>query len=387
MSADEKKTRREILEEAFDEAEEAAVDTGQEARGQSDTGAHQDGGADPAAEAGGEQGQDLGTDDKGKGEVKPGEGKKPKEREVKAKVETPDEKERKAAADASRGEQPAKTGREVSDRAPNSWKPAAREDWANIPARARAEIQRRETEIQKELSQTATIRKFSQDLAQIVQPHLPVLQAQSIAPLQAIDVLLKNANVLYRGSPEQKARQIAQIMSTYGVDVRILDKVLSSQPIPDNMKGGGNQPINDTTIPRWAKGLFDYVNGQQTREQQRLEAIQADADNEVNEGLQKFPYLQDLRHDVADILESAAKRGRVMTMEQAYERAVALDPEISQIVAQQKAAAGQRRGNISPDKRRAASTVRGTPRGPVGGNKGEKPTRRQVLEDAWDEAS
>jgi hypothetical protein len=384
------KSRRELIEEAFDAEEQDSAAGSTEAP---DTRASSESQPDTQADDTGQREGGAGEGEAGaeaKGEVDEQAPKKEAKKPPQQKPETPDQKEAKAAQAAQRPD-PSRAA-SVTDRPPNSWKPAAREEWAGIPARARAEISRREKEIQQELSQTATIRRFSQDLAGIIQPHLDVINSQGLAPLQAIDTLLKASTLLYRGNAEQKAREIARIMNVYGIDVRVLDKVLSSQPIPPNMIGGANgsgAPASDpNSIPNWAKPLFNFVTEAQQAKQQRLEALNAEANAEVEQGLEKFQFLNDLRQDVADILETAARRGRVMSLEEAYNRAVALDPEVSQIVAQQRTARTQ--GQDLQRQRRAASTVRGTPRGPAkpaGSGPGGKTTRRDAIEEAWDNQS
>lgn len=387
------KTRREILSEAFDAAEKDDDKPSGEVNDESVDAQHRQ---DPDTRTSSESESDLEGADK----EKPGEGegggevdaktgkedeKRPAEKEAKKPVvkepETADQKEARAAQEAA---QRTREAARPTDKPPNSWKPGAREDWGKIPPAARAEISRRELEIQRELSQTATIRRFSNDLAAIVQPHLPIIQAQKTSPLAAIDTLMKTASSLYQGNQEQKSRIVAQIIQDYGIDVRILDKVLSQQPIPPQQNGGGG---NTNAIPPWAQPIFSFMTNAEAARQQRETDMQTEAAAAVEAAKADMPFLDDLREDVADILEFAAKRGRVVTLEQAYERAVALDPEISKIANQRKIAATQRSGTNLDKARKAASTISGSPRGGnSGGSKGGKQTRKEVLREAWDNA-
>ena len=386
------KTRREILSEAFDAAEKDDDKPSGEVSDESGDAQHRQ---DPDTRASGESEPDLEGADK----EKPGEGggeidaktgkedeKRPAEKETKKPIvkepETADQKEARAAQEAA---QRTREAARTTDKPPNSWKPGAREDWGKIPPAARAEISRRELEIQRELSQTATIRRFSTDLAAVVQPHLPIIQAQKTTPLAAIDTLMKTASSLYQGNQEQKSRIVAQIIQDYGVDVRILDKVLSQQPIPPQQNGGGANP---NAVPPWAQPIFSFMTQAEAARQQRETDMQTEAAATVEAAKADMPFLDDLREDVADILEFAAKRGRVVTLEQAYERAVALDPEISKIANQRKIAATQRSGTNLDKARKAASTIHGSPRGggTPAGSKGGKQSRRDVIAEAWDNA-
>jgi len=383
------KTRREILSEAFDDAEKSDEGSSTKSTG----GGEEEQSPDTRASSEGEQ------DTKGTDTEKPGEGEggggeeveakgekkevKP-EKEEKPVKETADQKEARAAQEATRRTREATR---PTDKAPNSWKPGAREDWGKIPAAARAEIGRREIEIQRELSQTATVRRFANDLATVIQPHLPIIQAQKTTPLAAIDTLMKTASSLYQGNQEQKSRIVAQIIQDYGIDVRILDKVLSAQPVPPNFGGQNNGSVNPIAVPPWAQPIFSFMTQAEAARQQREMDMQTDATAEVEAAKVDMPFLDDLREDVADILEFAAKRGKVVTLAQAYERAVSLDPEISKIANQRKLAATQKGGDTLAKARRAASTIKGSPSGgAAGGSKSGKQTRKEILREAWDSA-
>lgn len=380
------KTRREILSEAFDEAEKSdekddKVDTGQRGAGEEQA---------PDTRASGESEPDTKGDDKEKSggdeteiEAKGDEKKEEKKDEKKEVKETADQKEARAAQEAT---QRTREAVKVTDKPPNSWKPGAREDWGKIPAAARAEISRRELEIQRELSQTATIRKFANDLAVVVHPHLPIIQAQNTTPIAAIDTLMKTASQLYQGNQEQKSRVVAQIIHDYGVDIKTLDKVLSSQPLPPQTQNGN---VNNNMVPPWAQPIFSFMTEAQAARQQREMDMSAEAQMEVEQAKGDMPFLDDLKDEVADILEIAARRNKVVTLAQAYERAVALDPEISKIANQKKIAAEQKK-KAEDDKlaraKRASSTIKGSPSGgAAGGTKGGKLSRRDVLEQAWED--
>jgi hypothetical protein len=83
--------------------------------------------------------------------------------------------------------------------------------------------------------------------------------------------------------------------------------------------------------------------------------------------------------DMADLMDMAAKRGQAMSMEQAYEKAVLMHPQISQIIS-----ARSSQGSMQ-NKRRAASSVSGSLGGP--GGHSEPDSTRAAIEDAWNRAS
>lgn len=380
------KSRREVLAEAFDEAEKDER-TEKQPEGEQPA-------AEPIVDEGGsaEGGEgaertdkrELGEGEEGGGkqkveakkEEKDDKDKKVEEKDEKGKKETPYEKERKAAAEPRE--------RLVTDKPPASWRAGAKESWAKLPPAVRQEVTKREGEIQRELSQTAVVRKFSAELANIIRPHSQTIQSMNTTPLAAIDSLLKTASGLAGGNAEVRARIVADIIGNYHIDIPMLDKILAKQPIPDKMKNGGDP--NPNSVPDWAKPIFSFMTDAQTARQQREIDLQTEAESEVAEAAHNMPFLDDLRDEVADILEISARRGKVVTLEEAYNRAVAMDPEVSQVVAQRKAAADKTKSDSLARARRAASTVSGAPRGRNAGGEGKVANRREAIERAWEAA-
>lgn len=307
--------------------------------------------------------------------------------EGKQKVEKDPKKQAKDDTQAKEVEA-AQRQSQVKDKAPNSWKPLARESWAKIPADARAEINRRELEIQQSLSQTATIRKFANDFANVVNPYSHIIRAQNSTPLKAVQNLMQTAAGLYQGSQHQKAAIIAEILTNYGVDIQILDDYLSKNWNP-GMQPGARVPQPEQ-MPQWAQRIHNFIDAQEQRQNQEKDRMKQAADAEIAK-LENEPYFNDVKDDIADILEIAASKGRSMTLQQAYERAKLLNEDV------QKAIKAQRLQNLQGKNkqnqqhitraRRAASTLSGAPQGKVSGKENKQKTRREMLSEAWDAAS
>lgn len=287
------------------------------------------------------------------------------------------------------GAAPVQQAAPVTDRAPVSWKPAQREQWAKLPADVRSEISRREREIQEGFKQTETVRKFANEFAQIVHPYQHLIAQQGSTPLRAVENLMRTAAGLSTGSQEQKARIVAEIIGNYGIDLRALDSYLSTI-----VKDGKIQPSapQQERPPAWAAPMFEFMNTvQQSRVQAETRARESAA-VEV-EKISEKPFFEDVREDMADLMEVAARRGRPMTLEQAYDQAVKMNPEISGILSQREAAA-RSRSPVSEAAatlaraRKAASTVSGGPSGEGSGiGKIAPKSRREAIEDAWEQAS
>lgn len=235
-------------------------------------------------------------------------------------------------------------------KAPQSWKPTAREKWAGLPAEVQAEVARLDGETQRVLRESAESRKLAEGFEKTLAPYRGLLTGP---PLQVMDGLMRTAAQLQTAPPAHKAAIVANIISSYGVPVEAIADILEGkQPAQGAQQPGEyRDPRVDQLLQR-----FQHVEQQQRQRltstaQQELEAFQAKAE-----------FLEDVRPTMADMMEVAAKRGIPLTLEDAYNRAVALHPEVSRVVEQRKAATAATASTAATQQaRRAASSVRSEP--------------------------
>jgi len=91
-------------------------------------------------------------------------------------------------------------------------------------------------------------------------------------------------------------------------------------------------------------------------------------------------FFEDVREDMADLLEVASRRGIALTAKDAYTRAVAMNPEVSKVMEQRRAAKTQN-GSIQRAMA-ASSSVKAQPTaGPPAQSGG---SLKDDLEAAWD---
>jgi hypothetical protein len=193
------------------------------------------------------------------------------------------------------------------------------------------------------------------------------------------------------GNDQQKAAIVADIIQNYGVSTDELDNILAAVA----EKNGGRVPDRrharrEEHIPSWAQPILEQNQRFKQMEQQHEQRLREEADEEIAK-VEEQPFFDDLRDDIADIMEISANRGRKITVKQAYDKAVELNPEIRKLVAQQKLRANGGTRQTMTRARRAASTVAGSPMAgraagkSSGGN--EKISRREQLSQAWDDAT
>jgi hypothetical protein len=151
-------------------------------------------------------------------------------------------------------------------------------------------------------------------------------------------------------------------------------------PDPDDPSSRIDELVNQRLAP-YQEHLqqMEYQKTQQTQQvqQQATQEVQSFADSGQAE------FLNDVRNDMADMIDAAYRRGVDMPMQEAYQKACAINPQISQIM-QQRAKQQQLTGgkNSMNSKRLAASSITGSRVG-VNAPNGNL-SIRDSISSAWD---
>jgi hypothetical protein len=264
-------------------------------------------------------------------------------------------------AAAAPGGAPADAAKQVDEFAkpPQSWKPGAREAWAHLPPDVRAEVHRREREAQSVLQETTQARQVFSYLQNLEQRYGHAIQAEGAKNvIEAAENLMGVATKLRFGTPVEKASLIANYVRHYGIDIQMLDNALAGlPPVPAGAQpqGPAGGQFQD---PRVDQLLQQIESAKQQRQQQ---AFQAAADEVETFGSDK-EFFADVRDTMADLLEVASRRGLDLTLQDAYDRACLMNPDIAKVIEARRAAqAGGNRMRSTQAARNAASSVRGTP--------------------------
>lgn len=210
------------------------------------------------------------------------------------------------------------------DRAPSSWKGSGKQAWAALPLDVRQEVHRREREFQKYIHETGTARNVYEQMGKILEPHMETFNAAQVHPLGVINELLNQGRVLWDGSPEDKAKTVAKIISDCQVDVSILDQVLSSQmkAKQDPTVSFVQELLQKELAPIKASLGQQFQPAQQP---QPVNQVETAVMTELEQFANAHPYFFDVKDDMADIMEMAAKRGQNLTLEDAYTRAIKIN--------------------------------------------------------------
>jgi hypothetical protein len=270
-----------------------------------------------------------------------------------------------------------------SIKAPMDWGPQEREQWSKIPRNLQEKVMGREKELNTLLQSTVEARKTHGEFEQLSNRYGAAMS--SIAgntPMERVSSLFDTVSNLRTGSTIQKAQIIADMISSFDVDINTLDSaIVGAAPSPQNQQQSDiEKMISDRFAP------FEEQLGQQNAYKQQQETQQQEA--AVSE-VQKFAespegeFLGDVRYDMADLIDMASARGQNLTMQEAYAKACILNPEIQATLKAREQTARLTGGrNTIAGKRAAASSIVGD-KGGVGGGSNNL-TMRDTISEAWD---
>jgi hypothetical protein len=239
-------------------------------------------------------------------------------------------------------------------KAPASWKPAAKEAFSKAPPEVQAEIHRREGEITRTLQETAEARKTMETVRQTLAPFEGLARANGMDSIKYAGSVMQTAAALSMGSQTQRAHIVAQLIASYGIDVDSVNAVMQGQ-VPQ--QSPAQQQIDPRAVVR-----EEIAALRQQAQQERASSLWRDFSSKAPE------FLDTVKDDMVVILNDAARVGKDITYQQAYDKACRLNDEISGIISQRQAAQAARApGTVTAATRAAASSPRSRPAAPPGG--------------------
>ena len=267
-----------------------------------------------------------------------------------------------------------------SIKAPVDWGPKEREAWSSIPRPLQEKVMAREKELNSVLQSTVEARKTHQQFSSLATQYGSVLSGMANSPLEAAGMMFKTAANLRVGTPIQKAQIIADMIKDFGIDINTLDSAIVGEAPPAHQQESAR--IEQLVAERMAP--FEQMMGQQNAyANQQKQQAQETANTEVAEFAKTAEFLNDVRNDMADLIDMAAKRGYNMPMQEAYDKACSFKPEIQSVLDERKKRADLLQSNNSiANKRVAASSVNGQQIGAGGG--GSAMSLHDTIAAAWD---
>lgn len=274
------------------------------------------------------------------------------------------------------------------DRAPAAWRADVREHWGQLPEPVRVEIQRREGELNRVLQESAEARKGYDAVMRVVQPYEAFIRAESSNPLQAIDNLMSTAARLRTGTAPEIAQMVAGIVRQFGVGrfgngfIEALDGALAGTPVQVDPQQAALQQVLDQRLAPMQQMFQQFQQAQQAQQ----ERVAQQAQSEVEQFLSRAEFGEDVREDMADLLETAHRRGQSLSLQDAYKKACMLNDNVRSVLQRRARQAGAQQQTQAAQRARAAAvSVSGA--APVGALRQDPTDVRSAIEAAISQSS
>lgn len=232
-------------------------------------------------------------------------------------------------------------------KAPSSWKPDAQTAWlkadrgeALTPAEVKLlaqEAERREGDFHKGVAEFKTHSERARAYDQAIAPYRDTIKSLGVDEATAIGALLKADHTLRYADPATKAQYFATLARQYGIDMG----QVSEPPQVDAQTQYLMQQLNELrqTQQSWQNSI---------QQQERMRAEQELAAFSTGK-----PHLDAVRDDMARLLET----GVATSLQDAYDRAVWMRPDVRQTLIESERQEAQRKATEQATLNRARSAA------------------------------
>jgi hypothetical protein len=231
---------------------------------------------------------------------------------------------------------------------PQGVPPAIKAKWETLDPEVRAALVKREEDVHKMFTRHDSELNLGRKMKDVIQPYMPIIQAEGGTPETAVQSLLNTAYVLRTAPAAQKTQLFAQLAQQYGVDLSQIGATPQSQP-----DGGAYQ--FQQQLAQLQQQLNPDAIMSRLREQMETDKVQdevrAFAANPAN------AHFETVRAEMAALMQS----GRAKDLQEAYDAACWANSEIrSTLMAKQEAEKEAKRKAEIETKKRAATSVTGS---------------------------
>ena len=259
------------------------------------------------------------------------------------------------------------------DEAPKGLSVGMRENWKNLDSQTKDEFRRYEERIGGMAQKYAHDARRAQAMDKVMQPYSQLMQMNG-GPQNILPGLLQTGAALQTGNEIERARTVAGLISQFGVNPAQVADFLDNKTPEQSNKSKIDDLFNERLAP---------IQQQLAQFQQREQQFQRQGQQKVAEDIASFSasheFFDELREPIADILDIAARNGREMSLEEAWEHARWQNPEIRKVLL-----ARQSQGQVQ-QRKRASSSIHGTPGGE--GSSAAPADLRSTLEQAFQNAN
>jgi hypothetical protein len=266
------------------------------------------------------------------------------ESEKPEKVEEPEKKEVK--------EESKEDTEDTDIKPPNSWSKERKEQWSQIPKEAREYISKRESEMHKAITANDELKQAGKVIREVTMPYRDVFEElKDTKPADLIKGYLETERTLRRGSPEQKAALIGNVIKSYGLDLNLLNNAIQG-----NVQVQQFQP--DPRLSTLEQRIAQFEAQQQAQqENQKLSVIQQFmSDNNIDESGINEQFLA----EVSFTRGSNPSLSEREVLDRALERYQWTNPELRQSLLAKQQTEASKQDTLKRAKN-AASSVSGSP--------------------------
>ena len=261
----------------------------------------------------------------------------------------------------------------VWKRPPSSWKKDYHETWATADDKLKQYAYQREEEMKAGIEPLKSKAQFADQMQEAVQPYLQTIQGLGIDAPRAVKALMEADHALRFSTPDQKLQLFNRLAQQYGVNLGQVQG-LPQQTVVDPMVYTLQNELNSV------RG--EVNNWKQQQEQAQNSALLG----EINQFSQKAEHFEEARPVMIQLLQS----GVATDLQDAYDKAVRLDPTLFDAIQQSKQAEVDAQKRAAANKaaksaRAAAVSVKSSTPGAVTTTKAQD--RRSLLAEQFDAVS
>ncbi|MBT3656562.1 MAG: hypothetical protein HN538_09905 [Alphaproteobacteria bacterium] len=293
----------------------------------------------------------------------------PQEAPVEAPVESPVDAPLEASAEPAAAPEPTVS----EDEAPKGLSVGMRENWKNLDSQTKNEFKRYEERIGGMAQKYAHDARRAQAMDKVMQPYSQLMQMNG-GPQNILPGLLQTGAALQTGNEVERARTVASLISQFQVNPAQVAGFLKGENPEPSQNEQIQQMINQKMAP-----VHQQLQQYQQRDQQMRQQGQEQIKGKIREFADANEFYGQLNESMADIMDIAARNGREMGLQEAYDAAAWQHPEIRKILI-----ARQSQGQIQ-QRKRASSSIHGTPGGE--GSSAAPGDLRSTLEQAFQTAN
>ena len=206
-----------------------------------------------------------------------------------------------------------------------------------------------------------------------MQPYSQLMQMNG-GPQNILPGLLQTGAALQTGNEVERARTVAGLISQFQVNPAQVAGFLKGESVEPSQNEQMQQMMNKQMAP-----MQQELQQLRQRDMQMRQQGQEQIKGKIREFAQANEFYSDLNETMADIMDIAARNGREMGLQEAYDAAAWQHPEIRKVML-----ARQSQGQVQ-QRKRAASSIHGTPGGE--GSSASPADLRSTLEQAFQNAN